>query len=71
MQTTTLVNNDPRVSRLGFGVMQMASKKPYDDANNIATLQAALDAGLTFLDVADFYGMGRGEHLVGQAINRL
>lgn len=33
----------------------------------IATIQAVLDAGINFLDVADFYGMGRAEHLIGQA----
>ncbi|HCL5253446.1 TPA: aldo/keto reductase [Salmonella enterica] len=68
MQTTTLGNNGPRVSRLGFGVMQMAMKKPHNDQESIATIQAALDAGINFIDVADFYGMGRGEYLVGQAL---
>lgn len=68
MQTTLLGRNGPCVSRLGFGVMQMAMKKPYNDSQCITTIQAALDAGINFLDVADFYGMGRGEYLVGQAI---
>ncbi|EFP4584411.1 aldo/keto reductase [Salmonella enterica] len=68
MQTTTLGYNGPRVSRLGFGVMQMAMKKPHNDQENIATIQAVLDAGINFIDVADFYGMGRGEYLVGRAL---
>lgn len=68
MQTTTLGYNGPCVSRLGFGVMQMAMKKPHNDQENIATIQAVLDAGINFIDVADFYGMGRGEYLVGQAL---
>lgn len=68
MQTTMLGKNGPRVSQLGFGVMQMAMKKPHNDQQSITTIQAALDAGINFLDVADFYGMGRGEYLVGQAI---
>ncbi len=68
MKTTILGKNGPRVSRLGFGSMQMATKKPHDDQESIATIQAALEAGITFLDIADFYGMGRAEYLVGQAI---
>ncbi len=68
MRTTTLGKNGPQVSRLGFGSMQMATKKPHDDKESIATIQAALDAGITFLDIADFYGMGRAEHLIGKAI---
>lgn len=46
MQTTTLGNNGPRVSRLGFGVMQMAMKKPHNDQESIAAIQAGLDAGI-------------------------
>ncbi|EAW0685295.1 aldo/keto reductase [Salmonella enterica] len=68
MQTTMLGKNGPSVSRLGCGVMQMAMKKPHNDQHAIATLQAALDAGINFLNVADFYGMGQGEYLVGQAL---
>jgi len=48
--------------------MQMACRKPHDDQECIATIQASLDAGITFLDTADFYGMGRSEYLIGQAI---
>lgn len=68
MQTRVLGKNGPRVSKLGFGTLQMAMKTPHDDKESIAAIQAALDAGITFLDVADFYGMGRAEYLVGQAI---
>lgn len=68
MQTTMLGKNGPSVSRLGCGVMQMAMKKPHNDQHAIATLQAAPDAGINFLNIADFYGMGRGEYLVGQAL---
>lgn len=48
--------------------MQMAMKKPHNDRYAIATLQAALDAGINFLNVANFYGMGRGEYRAGQAL---
>ncbi|HAE2266476.1 TPA_asm: hypothetical protein GND82_000731 [Salmonella enterica subsp. salamae serovar 60:g,m,t:z6] len=46
MQTTMLGKNGPSVSRLGCGVMQMAMRKPHNDQHAIATLQAALDAGI-------------------------
>ncbi len=68
MKTISLGKNGPQVSRLGFGSMQMAAKQPRDDRECIATIQAVLDAGINYLDLADFYGMGRAEHLVGQAI---
>jgi len=41
---------------------------PRDDDESLATVQAALNAGLTFLDTADFYGMGHNETLLGRAI---
>jgi aryl-alcohol dehydrogenase-like predicted oxidoreductase len=39
-----------------------------DDAESIATIHAAIDAGITLLDTGDFYGMGHNELLVGRAI---
>lgn len=68
MEMTSLGNGGPQVSRLGFGSMLMAARKPHDDRECIATVQAALDAGISFLDTADFYGMGRSETLIGQAL---
>jgi aryl-alcohol dehydrogenase-like predicted oxidoreductase len=41
---------------------------PADDGESIATIQAALDAGITLLDTGDFYGMGHNELLVGRAL---
>jgi len=40
-----------------------------DDAESVATIHAALDAGVTLLDTADAYGAGRNEELVGRAIS--
>ena len=39
-----------------------------DDAESIATIRAALDAGVTLLDTGDFYGMGHNEMLLGRAL---
>ena len=41
---------------------------PSDDAESIATLHAALDAGITLLDTGDFYGMGHNELLIRDAL---
>jgi aryl-alcohol dehydrogenase-like predicted oxidoreductase len=41
---------------------------PTDDAESVATIQAAVDAGVTLIDTGDFYGMGHNELLVGRAI---
>ena len=41
---------------------------PSDDAESIATIHAALDAGITLLDTGDFYGMGHNELLIREAL---
>ena len=57
------------VSAEGLGCMGMSqSYGPGDDAESTATIHAALDAGVTFLDTADVYGPFTNETLVGQAI---
>jgi aryl-alcohol dehydrogenase-like predicted oxidoreductase len=69
MEMRTLGLNGPRVSAIGLGCMRMSSfAKASTDEESIATIRAALDAGINFLDTGDFYGMGHNELLVGQAI---
>jgi aryl-alcohol dehydrogenase-like predicted oxidoreductase len=41
---------------------------PAERAESLATIQAALDAGVTILDTGDFYGMGHNELLIGEAL---
>jgi aryl-alcohol dehydrogenase-like predicted oxidoreductase len=42
---------------------------PADERESIATIQAALDQGVTLLDTGDFYGAGHNEMLIGRAIH--
>ena len=41
---------------------------PADPEESIATIHAALDAGITLIDTGDFYGMGHNEMLIGRAL---
>jgi aryl-alcohol dehydrogenase-like predicted oxidoreductase len=65
----TLGAGGPAVSAVGLGCMGMSGVYgPSDDAESIATVHAALDAGITLLDTGDFYGMGHNELLIRDAL---
>ncbi|GAA5115527.1 aldo/keto reductase [Pseudonocardia adelaidensis] len=69
MQTRTLGSTGPAVSALGLGAMGMSSGYgPADRAESIATVHAALEAGVTLIDTGDFYGMGHNELLLAEAL---
>jgi aryl-alcohol dehydrogenase-like predicted oxidoreductase len=69
MHTRTLGKNGPAVSLLGLGCMGMSDfYGPADEAESIATIHAALEAGITLLDTGDFYGMGHNELLLREAL---
>jgi aryl-alcohol dehydrogenase-like predicted oxidoreductase len=69
MRTRTLGTNGPAVSALGLGAMGMSDAYgPTDRAESVATVHAALDAGVTLIDTADFYGMGHNELLLAEAL---
>jgi aryl-alcohol dehydrogenase-like predicted oxidoreductase len=69
MKTTTLGRGGPVVSRAGLGLMAMSGVYgPADDHESLATIHAALDAGITLLDTGDFYGMGHNELLLRDAL---
>ena len=57
------------VSPLGLGCMGMSDLYgPADRSESLATLSAALEAGITLLDTGDFYGMGHNELLIAEAL---
>src|SRR6188508_1702857 len=65
----TLGNNGPSVSDIGLGCMGMSDLYgPPDDTESVATIHAALDAGITLLDTGDYYGMGHNELLIRDAL---
>lgn len=66
MRMKRLGKDGPQVSALGLGCGGMSPQK--NDDESIATIQAALNAGINFLNTADFYGMGHNESLIGRAI---
>jgi aryl-alcohol dehydrogenase-like predicted oxidoreductase len=69
MNTRTLGTTGPAVSEIGLGCMGMSDLYgPADRGESIATIHAALDAGINLLDTGDFYGMGHNELLIAEAL---
>jgi aryl-alcohol dehydrogenase-like predicted oxidoreductase len=69
VRNRTLGTTGPTVSAIGLGCMGMSALYgEADRAESIATIHAALDAGITLLDTGDFYGMGHNELLIGEAL---
>ena len=69
MRTRALGTTGPQVSALGLGCMGMSALYgDTDRTEGIATIHAALEAGVTLLDTGDFYGMGHNELLIGEAL---
>ena len=69
MNTRLLGSKGPKVSAIGLGCMAMSgSYGPSDRTESVATIGAALDAGITLLDTGDFYGMGHNEMLIREAL---
>ena len=59
----------PAVFPLALGCMGMSGMYgPADETESIATIHAALDAGVTLLDTGDYYGAGHNELLIGRAL---
>src|SRR6202161_4596625 len=72
IETTTLGRGGPVVSRAGLGLMGMSGiYGQADDQESLATIHAAVDAGITLLDTGDFYGMGHNELLLRDALREI
>ena len=69
MKMRKLGKTGPQVSAIGLGAMGMSGMYgPADRAESLATIHAALDAGINLIDTGDFYGMGHNEMLIGEAL---
>ena len=69
IETRELGSTGLEVFPLGLGCMGMSGMYGAADENeSIATIHAALDAGVTLLDTGDFYGAGHNEMLIGRAL---
>lgn len=69
MQQRQLGRTGPLTAQIGLGLMGMSDLYgPADRAESIATIHAALDAGVTLLDTGDFYAMGHNELLLREAL---
>ncbi|MGH7161241.1 MAG: aldo/keto reductase, partial [Acetobacteraceae bacterium] len=69
MRTRRLGRDGLEVAAIGLGCMAMSGLYgPADDAESVATIRAALDAGINLLDTGDFYGMGHNELLLREAL---
>ena len=68
-QSRRLGSAGPQVFPLGLGCMGMSDMYgPSDEGEAVATIHAALDAGITLLDTGDYYGAGANELLIGRAL---
>jgi len=68
-QPRRLGSTGPTVFPVALGCMGMSGMYgPTDERESIATIHAALDAGITLLDTGDYYGAGHNELLIGRAL---
>ncbi len=70
MKTRTLPGTDLRLSVVGMGCWTIAGEHwgPTDDAESVATIRAAVEAGITWFDTAPLYGRGHADDLLRRAL---
>jgi len=67
LQQRRIGNSGMHSSALGLGCMGMSEfYGATDETQSLATLEAALAAGVTLFDTADAYGFGHNEQLLGR-----
>ncbi|VVM05128.1 aldo/keto reductase [Methylacidimicrobium tartarophylax] len=73
MEYTSLPGLNKRVSRIGLGTWVIGGWMwgGSEEKEAIAAIEAAVDAGISFLDTAPVYGFGRAEEIVGKALRRI
>ncbi|NEV65242.1 aldo/keto reductase [Thiorhodococcus minor] len=72
MEYTTLGSSDLHVSRIGLGTWAIGGWMwgGTDEETSIETIRHAIELGVTLIDTAPVYGMGRSEEILGKAIAR-
>jgi len=72
MEYTTLGNSGIEVSRVGLGTWAIGGWMGggTDHEQSVETIRHAVELGITFIDTAAVYGMGRSEEIVGDALQR-
>jgi aryl-alcohol dehydrogenase-like predicted oxidoreductase len=71
MEQRVLGRTGRKVSVIGLGAWQLgADWGEVSEVDALATLSAAIDAGVTFIDTADVYGDGRSERIIGTLLRR-
>jgi aryl-alcohol dehydrogenase-like predicted oxidoreductase len=69
MITRSLGKNGPTVGAIGLGCMGMSDfYGPADRSESIATIHAAMNAGISVIDTGDYYGMGHNELVIAEAL---
>ncbi len=70
LHTRRLGKSGFQVTEIGIGLWAIGGSEwgPVDDQKSLDTIEAALEAGITFFDTADVYGMGHSERLLGQSM---
>jgi aryl-alcohol dehydrogenase-like predicted oxidoreductase len=72
MQYVTFGETGERLSQIGFGCSAIGGHEygPANDHDSIAAIHHALDLGINFFDVADVYGLGHSERVLGEALQQ-
>lgn len=73
MRTKQLGNTDLKISVIGFGAGAIGGQWEYgwgeqDDDDPMATMRAALEKGVNWIDTAPAYGLGHSEELIGKLL---